>query len=104
LIVTSGGTDNPRVEHTSSGLENPINLALLAFGIAFIACLLVVSMLQLAARENPAHLAEGSGINRRSEELYRQQVAERRRRARQKEAEEEAERQAQEPDYGRRGE
>ncbi|WP_300342544.1 hypothetical protein [Nesterenkonia sp.] len=85
LIVSSGGSDNPRVTHESSGLDNPINLALVAFGIAFIACLLIVSMLQLASRENPEHLSAGSGVNRNSEELYRQQVAERRAKQRQRE-------------------
>ncbi|GAA4826780.1 hypothetical protein [Garicola koreensis] len=107
LIVSSGGTDNPRVEHTSSAMDNPVNLALLAFGIAFIASLLIVSMLQLASRENPAHLSEGSGVNRRSEELYRQQVAARREKARQKEAEESSAQESQDPqdpDYGQRSE
>ena len=104
LMVSSGGTDNPRVEHSSSGMDNPVNLALLAFGIAFIASLLIVSMLQLASRENPAHLAEGSGVNRQSEELYRQQVAARREKARQKEAEEARAQDSEEPDYGQRSE
>lgn len=104
LIVSSGGTDNPRVEHSSSGLDNPINLALLAFGIAFIASVLIVSMLQLASRENPEHLSQGSGVNRRSEDLYRQQVAKRREKERQKKAEEERQEEAGEPPYGQRTE
>lgn len=104
LIASSGGTDNPRVEHSSSGMDNPINLALLAFGIAFIASLLIVSMLQLASRENPAHLSEGSGVNRRSEEVYRQQVAARRERERQKKAEENRSQEPEEPEYGHRSE
>lgn len=104
LIVSSGGTDNPRVEHVSSGMDNPVNLALLAFGIAFIASLLIVSMLQLASRENPASLSEGSGVNRRSEEVYRQQVAARREKARQKEADEDRGQQPEDPDYGQRSE
>lgn len=104
LIVSSGGTDNPRVEHVSSGMDNPVNLALLAFGIAFIASLLIVSMLQLASRENPASLSEGSGVNRRSEEVYRQQVAARREKARQKEADEDRAQQPEDPDYGQRSE
>lgn len=104
LLVSSGGTDNPRVEHTSSGMDNPINLALLAFGIAFIASLLVVSMLQLASRDNPEHLSQGAGVNRRSEELYRQQVAKRREKERQRKAEEERQREAGSPPYGQRSE
>ncbi len=64
-----------------------MDLALIAFGIAFIAALLIVSMLQLASRENPEELSQGSGVNRNSEELYRQQVARRREEARRKEAE-----------------
>ncbi|WP_191089832.1 hypothetical protein [Nesterenkonia ebinurensis] len=89
LIVSSGGSDNPRVDHDSAELNNPINLALLAFGIAFIASLLIVSMLQLASRDNPEELSQGSGVNRNSEELYRQQVAQRREKARRERAEQE---------------
>lgn len=90
LIVSSGGSDNPRVEHTSAGVDNPINLALLAFGIVFIVSILIVSMLQLASRENPDTLDAGAGVNRNSEELYRQQVAERREKERRRRAEEAA--------------
>ena len=107
LIVSSGGSDNPRVDHDSAGLDNPINLSLLAFGIAFIVSLLLVSMLQLASRENPEGLAQGGGVNRNSEELYRQQVAERREKERSRKAKEAAEKSgesAQEPPYGRRSE
>lgn len=86
LIFSSGGSDNPRVEHDSAGLDNPVNLALVAFGIAFIASLLIVSMLQLATRENPEELSQGSGVNRNSEELYHQQVAQRREKRRRQEA------------------
>lgn len=102
LIASSGGSDNPRVEHTSAGVDNPINLALLAFGIAFIASLLIVSMLHLASRENPEHLAQGSGVNRNSEELYREQVARRREKARQSKAEEDGVGESGEPPYGQR--
>ena len=35
-------------------------------------------MLQLAARENPDHLSQGSGVNRSSEEMFRKAAAERR--------------------------
>ncbi|WP_211090603.1 hypothetical protein [Nesterenkonia sedimenti] len=89
LIVSSGGSDNPDVDHDTAGVDNPINLALLAFGIAFIASLLIVSMLQLASRENPEYLSQGAGVNRNSEELYRKQVAERREKERRRKAEEE---------------
>lgn len=99
LIASSGGSDNPEVEHTGAGLDNPINLALLAFGIAFIASLLLVSMLQLASRENPEYLSQGAGVNRSSEELYRKQVAERREKERRRQAEEQGS-----PDYGQRTE
>ena len=91
LISASGGTDNPA----------RVDLALIAFGIAFIVALLVVSMLQLASRENPEDLSKGSGVNRNSEELYRQQVAKRREEARRKEAEK-AREAGEEPEYGRR--
>lgn len=106
LIFSSGGSDNPRVEHDSPGLDNPINLALLAFGVAFIASLLIVSMLQLASRENPDELAEGSGVNRNSEELYRQQVAERREKKRRAEAEaqQKSAESPEDPTYGQRSE
>ena len=90
-IAASGGTENsPRVD-----------LGLIAFGIAFIAALLIVSMLQLASRENPEELSQGAGVNRNSEELYRQQVAKRREEARRKEAER-AREAGEEPKYGRR--
>lgn len=92
LIAATGGTDN----------EARLDLALIAAGIAFIVSLLVVSMLQLASRENPEHLSQGSGINRNSEELYRQQVAERRREAARKRAREARESGEDEPQYGRR--
>lgn len=100
LITASGGTDNVA----------RLDLGLIAFGIAFIATLLVISMLHLGSRENPEHLSEGSGVNRNSEELYRQQVAKRREEARRKRAEEaaQARRDAGEPEdgdeptYGRR--
>lgn len=91
LIAASGGTDNPA----------RVDLSLIAFGVAFIASLLLVSMLQLASRENPEHLSEGSGVNRNSEDLYRQQVARRREEARRKEAEE-ARRRGEQPQYGQR--
>ncbi|WP_146340621.1 hypothetical protein [Nesterenkonia sp. NBAIMH1] len=103
FLATSGGTDNPRVEQGGGdmgGLSSPVNLALLAFGIAFIAALLLVSMLQLASRENPEELSQGSGVNQNAEELYRQQVAQRREKERRRK-QEEARREHGEPPYGR---
>lgn len=56
-ISASGGSDNPM----------RIDIGLVAFGIAFIACLLVISVLSMAGKENPRHLSEGSGVNRSSD-------------------------------------
>lgn len=91
LISASGGTDNPA----------RVDLALIAFGVVFIVALLVVSMLQLASRENPEHLSQGAGVNRDSEELYRRQVAERRAEAARRKAQEAREAEGGEPRYGR---
>jgi len=55
-ISATGGSDEPL----------RIDIGLTAFGIAFIACLLVISVLTMAAKENPSHLSEGSGVNRNS--------------------------------------
>ena len=62
----------------SGGTENPIrvDIGLIAFGVFFMTSL-VVAMLQLASKENPEHLSQGSGIHRSSEELHREQVARR---------------------------
>ena len=67
-ITASGGTQNPL----------RIDIALIAFGVFFMTSLVVVAMLQLAARENPDHLSAGSGINRSSEETFQKAAAERR--------------------------
>ncbi|GAB3192974.1 hypothetical protein [Nesterenkonia suensis] len=91
MISASGGTDNPA----------RVDLALIAFGIVFIVSLLVVSMLQLASRENPEDLDAGAGVNRNSEELYRQQVVARRAEAARRKAEEAREAEGGEPRYGR---
>lgn len=63
----------------SGGTENPIrvDIGLIAFGVFFMTSLVVVAMLQLASKENPEHLSQGSGIHRSSEELHRQMVAQR---------------------------
>ncbi|MDZ5077149.1 hypothetical protein [Nesterenkonia sp. HG001] len=91
LISASGGTDNPA----------RVDLGLIAFGLVFIISLLVVSMLQLASRENPEDLSAGAGVNRNSEELYRAQVAARRAEAARRKAEEAREAEGGEPRYGR---
>lgn len=56
LVVSSGGTDH--------GLR--WDLGGIAFGIAFIATLLVASLLVMGHKENPTELSEGSGVNRKS--------------------------------------
>lgn len=56
LVVSAGGTIH--------GLR--WDLGGIAFGIAFIASLLIASLLVMGHKENPASLSEGSGINRKS--------------------------------------
>ncbi|MFC0249526.1 hypothetical protein ACFFIO_13550 [Citricoccus parietis] len=73
-MTASGGSDNPL----------RIDLGLIAFGIFFIVSLVVVAMLQLAAKDNPKHLSQGSGVHRSSEELHRQSVARRKAEAQRK--------------------
>lgn len=67
-LTASGGTDNPL----------RIDIGLIAFGVFFMTSLVVVAMLQLASRENPERLSQGSGINRSSEEEFQRRTAERR--------------------------
>ena len=67
MMTASGGTDNPV----------RVDIGLIAFGVFFMTSLVVVAMLQLASKENPEHLSQGSGIHRSSEELHREQVARR---------------------------
>lgn len=55
-IASTGGTEEPL----------RVDIGLTAFGIAFVACLLVVSVLTMAGKENPRELSEGSGVNRSS--------------------------------------
>jgi hypothetical protein len=73
-MTASGGSDNPL----------RLDLGLIAFGIFFIVSLVVVAMLQLAAKDNPKHLSQGSGVHRSSEELHRQSVARRKAEAQRK--------------------
>jgi high-affinity Fe2+/Pb2+ permease len=56
LVVSAGGTIH--------GLR--WDLGAIAFGIAFIASLLVASLLVMGHKENPDYLSEGSGVNRKS--------------------------------------
>lgn len=56
-ISATGGGDNPL----------RIDIGLIAFGVAFIASLLVISVLTMAGKENPPALSEGSGVNRSSD-------------------------------------
>lgn len=56
LVVSAGG-----IKH---GLR--WDLGAIAFGIAFIASLLVSSLLVMGHKENPDYLSEGSGVNRKS--------------------------------------
>jgi hypothetical protein len=74
MLTASGGTDNPV----------RVDIGLIAFGGFFIVSLVVVAMLQLAAKDNPDHLSQGSGVHRSSEELHRQAVARRKAEARRK--------------------
>lgn len=74
MLTASGGTDNPV----------RVDVGLIAFGVFFIVSLVVVAMLQLAAKDNPEHLSRGSGVNLSSEELHQQAVARRRAEAQRK--------------------
>lgn len=58
LFAGSGGTNH--------GLR--WDLGGVAFGIAFVASLLVASLLTLSYKENPDHLGKGSGVNLRSQD------------------------------------
>ncbi|MBP2412647.1 high-affinity Fe2+/Pb2+ permease [Arthrobacter stackebrandtii] len=62
LIVSAGGTRN--------GLR--WDLGGIAFGIAFVASLLIASLLVMGHKENDPSLSEGSGINRRSADRLKQ--------------------------------
>lgn len=65
LIVSAGGTDN--------GLR--WDLGGVAFGIAFIATLLVASLLVMGHKENDPSLSAGSGVNRKSSDRLQQHRA-----------------------------
>ncbi|MGO2123207.1 hypothetical protein [Glutamicibacter arilaitensis] len=59
LITSTGGSQNP--------LRFDIGLA--CFGIAFIASLLVISVMTMAAKDNDPELGKGTGVNRSSANL-----------------------------------
>lgn len=73
-ITASGGTSKPL----------RIDVGLIAFGVFFVVSLVVVAMLQLAARENPEHPSQGSGVNRSSAEMHQKAVDARRARERER--------------------
>ncbi len=62
LIVSSGGT-----AHTPRW-----DLGAIAFGVAFIVCLVVAAMLSMSFKENAEHLGKGSGVNLTSAERLAQ--------------------------------
>ena len=59
MIFATGGADK----------ELRLDLAFTAAGIAFIASLLVCSLLLMTEKPNPDHLSEGSGVNRSSAKI-----------------------------------
>lgn len=66
-FAASGGT-GPQITNHAEVREIRFDLGLVAFGIAFIASLVVLAMLSLTYKDNPQELAEGSGVMRRSED------------------------------------
>lgn len=66
LVVSAGGTKN--------GLR--WDLGGIAFGIAFIATLLVASLLVMGHKENDDYLSEGLGVNRKSSDRLKAARAE----------------------------
>jgi len=64
-IVAGGVTAVSSVGGVHNGLN--LRLAGTAFLIAFVAGLLVISLLMMVVKENPAELGRGSGVHRSSE-------------------------------------
>ncbi|MDJ0357146.1 hypothetical protein [Paenarthrobacter sp. PH39-S1] len=62
LVFSTGGT-----AHTPRW-----DLAAIAFGVAFIVCLVVAAMLSMSYKENAQHLGKGSGVNLTSAERLAQ--------------------------------
>lgn len=56
LVSSTGGSQNPM----------RFDIGLACFGIAFIACLLVISVMTMAGKENDPELGKGTGVNRSS--------------------------------------
>lgn len=65
LAIVSGGVG---MISSTGGSQNPVRLdiGLACFGIAFIASLLVISVLTMASKENDPDLGKGTGVNRSS--------------------------------------
>lgn len=59
MIFATGGAEK----------ELRVDLGLTAMGIAFIASLLISSLLLMTEKPNPDHLSEGSGVNRSSAKI-----------------------------------
>ncbi len=59
MIFATGGAEK----------ELRVDLGLIAAGIAFIASLLICSLLLMTEKPNPDHLSEGSGIHRSSADI-----------------------------------
>ncbi|ALD65052.1 hypothetical protein ACPROK_06785 [Glutamicibacter soli] len=56
MITSTGGSQN----------EIRLDVGLACFGIAFVASLLVISVLTMASKENDPELGKGTGVNRSS--------------------------------------
>ena len=56
MITSTGGSQN----------DMRVDIGLACFGIAFIVCLLVISVLTMASKDNDPELGKGTGVNRSS--------------------------------------
>ena len=63
MISSTGGSDKPL----------RVDIGLIAFGIAFVASLLVISVMTMAGKENPSEMGAGSGVNRASDKPEKKQ-------------------------------
>lgn len=61
MITSTGGSDN----------QVRIDIGLVCFGIAFVVCLLVISVLTMAGKENDPELGKGTGVNRSSADPHK---------------------------------
>lgn len=57
MISSTGGSEK----------ELRVDIGLTAFGIAFVASLLVISVMTMAGKDNPSEMGTGSGVNRSSD-------------------------------------